>query len=105
MSAGTSRALARVNSDVGSIAVWTLGELDAELDRVGMSVSADRPAGISIERGNGDTLMAILGGPAGVLSFTGANGMPPYFLSLGDPSAEGVLAYWLTGDHHGEVPR
>ena len=49
--------------------------------------------------------MMIVGAPAGVLSFTRADGMPPYFVTLGDPSEEGVLAYWLTGNHHGEVPR
>ena len=96
--------LATITSDLGKSAASTLAELDAELDRVAASVKPDRPIGITIERCNRDGLMAIMGAPAGMLSFTRADGNPPYFVTLGDPGADGVLAYWLTGDHHGEVP-
>src|SRR5215218_3847040 len=103
MSQEAATTLATVTSDLGSVAVSSVPELDAELDRVAASVKADRPVGITIERANRDALMMIVGAAAGVLSFTRADGMPPYFVTLGDPSEDGVLAYWLTGDHHGEV--
>jgi hypothetical protein len=96
---------ATVTSDLGSVSVSNAAELDAELDRVAAAVNADRPVGITIERANRDALMMIVDAPAGVLSFTRADGMPPYFVTLGDPSEDGILAYWLTGSHHGEVPR
>ena len=97
--------LASVTFDGGKIAVGSMAELDAELERIAASVEADHPVGIIIERANGDTLMSIMGAAGGVLSFTRADGMSTYFVTLGDPSDEGVLTYWLTGDHHGEIPR
>jgi Immunity protein Imm1 len=105
MSHETTTTLATVTSDLGSVSVSNAVELDSELDRITASVKPEHPVGITIERSNHDTLMMILGAPAGVLSFNRADGMPPYFVTLGDPSEDGVLAYWLTGNHHGEVPR
>lgn len=101
----SATALAKVISDLERVLVSSSAELDAELDRIAASVTADRPIGIIVERANRDALMMIVGASEGVLSFTRADGMPPYFVTLGDPSEDGVLAYWLTGDHHGEVPR
>jgi hypothetical protein len=105
MSHEATTTLATVTSDLGSVLVSSAAELDAELDRIAALVKTNRPIGITIERANRDALMMIIGAPASALSFTRADGMPPYFVTLGDPSEDGVLAYWLTGNHHGEVPR
>ena len=32
-------------------------------------------------------------------------GEPPYFITVGDPTAEGGVAFYLHGTHHTEIPR
>jgi hypothetical protein len=110
-----SEPLATITSKRGKVTIQTVEDLDAEIDRVARSVKA-RPMGLTIERRNGDTFMAVVGVPSGtvsltldapgaVVSFTPADGMPPYFVTRGDPSEDGVIAYWLHDQHHGELPR
>jgi hypothetical protein len=33
------------------------------------------------------------------------SGEPPYLVTLGDPAAEGELAFYLHEEHHTEIPR
>jgi hypothetical protein len=105
MSRDASQPWARINSDLGEVFATRVADVDAELDRVLASLKADHPVGVVIERANGDGLVAVLGGPGVMLSFTRADGLPPYFVTLGDPSEEGVMDYWLSGDHHGQAER
>jgi hypothetical protein len=97
---------ARINSDLGESRVTNVADADAALDRIVASLAPARPAGVVVERANGDALVAVLGAPEGaMLSFTRADGLAPYFVTLGDPSAEGVIDYWLAGDHHSQAER
>ena len=105
MSRETTQRWARINSDLGDFSPRSVAEADAELDRVLASLKPDHPVGVVIERANGDALVAVLGAPSVMLSFTRADGMPPYFVTLGDPSEQGVIDYWLSGDHHSQTER
>ena len=39
-----------------------------------------------------------VGGPLSVLNFVGSSGDPPYFTSLGDPSATGTMTFVFSGE-------
>lgn len=84
--------------------VTSLRELDDVLDRIAGEISPDLPQAVSIIRQNGDGLTIVLGAKEGsVLSFLLASGDPPYFVSLGDPSAKGVFTFFVNLDHHSET--
>jgi hypothetical protein len=46
-----------------------------------------------------------LGHDLSFVHFEQANGEPPYFITIGDPNAAGVLAFYLFNNHHTEIPR
>jgi len=77
--------------------------LDSILDRVTHEINPDLPQGIVVERLNGDALTVLLGAPQSFVSFVAASGNPPYFVSLGDPTAEGVITFYVDGNHHSET--
>ena len=78
-------------------------EVDAILDRVTRETNPDLPQGIVVERANGDGLTVLLGAPQSFVSFVAASGNPPYFVSLGDPTADGVITFYVDGNHHSET--
>jgi hypothetical protein len=83
----------------------TLSELDAILDRITSEVPPEMPQAVHIVREKGDCLTIVLGAKEGsVLQFVAASGDPPYFSSLGDPSANGVFTFYVEEDHHSEAP-
>src|SRR5262249_15300912 len=83
----------------------TISELDAILDSIAKEVSPDQPQAVHVTRENGDCLTIVLGAKAGsVLNFVAASGDPPYFSSLGDPSAKGIFTFYVAEDHHSEAP-
>jgi immunity protein Imm1 of predicted polymorphic toxin system len=87
-----------------TVEVNSIAEVDQSLDAIYKEISSERPQAIHITRTNGDCLSVVLGAVDGsVLSFVGQTGDPPYFVSLGDPAAKGVLTYFLWPDHHTEA--
>jgi hypothetical protein len=87
----------------GAFNAETGDALDSILDRVTREIDPELPQGIMVERSNGDNLTVLLGAPQSFVSFVAASGDPPYFVSLGDPSAEGVITFYVDGDHHSEA--
>ena len=84
--------------------VESVKELDDALDAIAKEVSPERPQAVHITRTNGDCLTIVLGAIAGsVLSFVAKSGDPPYFVSLGDATANGVFTYYIEFDHHSEA--
>ena len=64
----------------------------------------ERPQAVSITRANGDCLTIVLGAKTGsILGFVAKSGDPPYFASLGDPTANGIFTYFVDLDHHSEA--
>lgn len=87
-----------------SINVNSIGKLDDVLDAITKDVSPEHPQAVQITRTNGDCLTIVIGSKAGsVLSFIAKSGDPPYFASLGDPMAEGIITYNVNIDHHTEA--
>lgn len=81
----------------------TVEELDALLDSITKRVSPETPQAVNVVRANGDCLTIVLGAPLGSwLSFVGSSGNPPYFVSLGEPNANGIFTFYIDLDHHTE---
>ena len=87
----------------GTFNVETGDALDAILDRIAGEIDRELPQAIVVERSNGDALTVLLGASQSFVSFIRASGDPPYFTSLGDPTAEGVITFYVDGDHHSEA--
>jgi hypothetical protein len=83
--------------------VEDIPSLDKALNDIEQEVDPRLPQGISIERSNGDTLMVVLGASVSVATYIAKSGDPPYFNSLGDPNAKGVITFYVDGDHHSEA--
>ena len=81
----------------------TVEELDALLDSITKQVSPETPQVVNVVRANGDCLTIVLGAASGSwLSFVCSSGDPPYFVSLGEPSAKGLFTFYVDLDHHSE---
>jgi hypothetical protein len=84
--------------------VTSVQELDDVLDRIAVEISPELPQAVNITRQNGDCLTIVLGAKEGsMLSFIAASADPPYFVSLGNPTAKGVFTYFVEMDHHSEA--
>jgi len=87
-----------------SIKVASVRELDEALDAIAGEISSELPQAVPITRANGDCLLIVLGAKAGsVVSFVAKSGDPPYFTSLGNPTAKGTFTYFVDFDHHSEA--
>lgn len=87
-----------------TVKVSSLHELDDALDRIAREVPPEVPQAVNITRRNGDCLTIVLGAKEGsILSFVAASNDPPYFVSLGDPTAKGIFTFFVDLDHHSEA--
>ncbi len=87
-----------------TVKVHSVAELDVVLDTISKEVSPERPQAVNITRTNGDCLTIVLGAKCGsLLSFVAHSGDPPYYVSLGDATANGVFTYFVDLDHHSEA--
>jgi hypothetical protein len=96
-------SFAKVSWHRGTFSAETAHDLEGLLDRITRETDPELPQGIVVERPNGDTLTVLLGAPQSFVSFVAASGNPPYFVSLGDPTAEGVITFYVDGNHHSEA--
>jgi len=88
-----------------TVRAGSVRELDDTLDAIAREVSPKLPQGVNVTRANGDCLTIVLGAKEGsIVSFIANSGDPPYFVSLGDPTAKGVFTFYVEQDHHSEVP-
>ena len=87
-----------------SVKAESVFEVDQMLDSITSEVSPDLPQAVQVERANGDSLTIVLGAKEGcILSFVASLGDPPYFVSLGDPTAKGIFTYYVALEHHTEA--
>ena len=87
-----------------TVSAESVGELDDALDAIASEVSPQYPQAVSVTRANGDCLTIVLGAKErSLLSFIAKSGDPPYFVSVGDPTANGVFTYYVEQDHHSEA--
>ena len=77
--------------------------LDKALNTIEAEIDPRLPQGISVERSNGDTLTVVLGASISFATYVAKSGDPPYFNSLGDPDAKGVVTFYVDGDHNSEA--
>jgi immunity protein Imm1 of predicted polymorphic toxin system len=82
----------------------SIGELDDALDAIAREVSPEFPQAVNVTRANGDCLTIVLGAKEGsILSFISGSGDPPYFVSVGDQTANGIFTFFVEQDHHSEA--
>jgi len=91
------------HSDGRSIAEASgVDELDRLLDGIAATTSAEFPIIVLVYAHN---YQVGLGAEERFLHFELESGEPPYMISVGDDSAEGELAFYLSGNHHTEISR
>jgi len=91
------QAKARVTWGEGHEAlVDSVKELDTLPDRLQGEAAAE-PFMVDVTTSAGDSLSLGLGAAVTVLSWVAASGEPPYFSSLGDEAADGVLVFRYAG--------
>ena len=83
----------------------SLEELDTVLDRLHHEAKmSPEPFIATVSPPSGVSLGVGMGREETALGYVAANQQPPYFSSLGDPEAQGVLVFFL-GSHYTEFPR
>ena len=81
----------------------TVEEVDRILDQVHLDAARD-PQLVTVEtEATGDTLAVGLGLDRSVLSYVGAGGDPPYFISVGDSDVDAPIAFRFNG-HYSDFP-
>ncbi len=81
-----------------------LKELDQVLDQAHFNALNSLPTIVSIEMHNA-LLYIGLGLEKSFIHFMSSNNEPPYFSSLGDNDLDGVISFYLHGNHHTEIQR
>src|SRR5262245_35051991 len=54
---------------------------------------------------HGYEMLLGVGLPESFVQIKSESGEPPYFITVGDPMAEGTVSFYLHGAHHTEIPR
>lgn len=85
-------------SEHDSVPVRSVKDLDREIDRLTSESARSRPIMVDLELDSGDDLAMGIGQPLSVLNFINASKDPPYFTSVGDPFAEGLIVFYYYGD-------
>jgi hypothetical protein len=75
--------------DHNEVAVHSVNELDALLDRLMGEAERDTPFMVTLAREDGSTLSIGLGRPESTASYVSGSLDPPYFASRGDGEREG----------------
>jgi hypothetical protein len=79
-------------------------ELGRILDQVGLHASWEAPTIVFVEAHDYRVLVG-LGCKKSFLQFEPESGDPPYLVTVGDAGAQGLVAFYLFGNHHTEIPR
>jgi hypothetical protein len=83
--------------------VHDTAQLDAELDRIAAGCPPTRPTIVDLQVHHHSVTFG-LGLPETFVQIRSDSGMP-YFITVGDPNAIGVVTYYFMGDHHTEILR
>lgn len=87
-----------------TVRVDSIQQLDEVLDSIARQVDPRRPQAVNVIRANGDCLSIVLGAMGGsILSFNDHSGNPPYYISVGNLSAQGVFTFFVEENHHTEA--
>ena len=86
------------------IEIANVAELDHLLDEIASNTTPEHPI-IVFVYAYGYQVSIGLGHTESFIHFESESGEPPYLITVGDEEAEGVLAFFLFGNHHTEIPR
>jgi hypothetical protein len=79
-------------------------QLDARLDGIAASCKPGVPTIVDLHV-HRHLVSFGLGSPETFVQIQSESGMPPYFVTVGDPTVEGVVTFYLMGSHHTEILR
>jgi Immunity protein Imm1 len=80
------------------VAVGSVQELDALLDRLTVEAEADLPFVVVLAREDGSTLSIGLGSAESVASYVSASWDPPYYISRGDEERTEPVRFIYSGE-------
>ena len=80
------------------VAVHSLQELDALVDRLAAEAERDMPFMVTLAREDGTTLSIGLGREESTLSHVSADGEPPYHMSRGDLARDEPIEFFSGGE-------
>ena len=86
------------------IEVTNSEELEDALEKIGSQVRPDHPMIIFVNA-HGYRVILGIGYEESFLQFELESGDPPYLATVGNPNIQGVVAFYLFGDHHTEIRR
>src|SRR5688572_4498787 len=78
-------------------------QLDVLLNRIAEGCAPDRPTIVDLQV-HGHSVGFGLGLAETFVQIQSENGLPPYFITVGNRRAAGVVTYYLMGTHHTEIP-
>ncbi len=84
--------------------ITDLIEFDQVLDQVHSNALDSLPTIVSIEMHNALVYIG-LGLEQSFIHFMSSNNEPPYFASVGDKDLDGVIEFYLHGNHHTDIQR
>ena len=87
-----------------AVDVSTPEEVDTWLERIAAGSSVDQPTIVTLHVHDHRLLLG-LGLPESFVQLERESGDPPYIATVGDPNADDVVAFYLHGVHHTEIPR
>ena len=87
-----------LNWEQNEVAVESVQELDAHLDRLTLEAESELPFMVALAREDGSTLSIGLGRTESVLSYVSASLDPPYFMSRGDVDQNGPARFVYSGE-------
>ena len=100
----TTTAMLKCSKDEPAIEVENEAQLDEWLDRLANGCSPGFP-GIFRLCVHGYELEIGLGLGESFVNIEHESGMPPYYLTLGEATAEGEVGFYLFGDHRTRIAR
>jgi Immunity protein Imm1 len=80
------------------VAVGSVQELDALLDRLTIEAENDRPFMVALAREDRSSLSIGLGRDESVASYVSGSWDPPYYISRGDPGRAEPIAFHYSGE-------
>ena len=91
-------------TEAESVNVLSAGDLRDHLARIRGCASGERPTIVTVAVVHGHTLTIGIHPEHGWVQVAPASGDPPYLVTVGHQSGDGVRAYYLHGSHHTEIP-
>jgi len=83
--------------------VSNAAELNRALDRISGRVHGTRPIIATLEAHESEALIGV-GAEQSFVQLRSATGDGPYWITSAPTAVSNVVAFWLHGDHHTEVP-